>query len=553
MKGRAPDLALAAALAILAAALHAPALRFWFSYDDFWHFHHLLTHGPLELCCGTAFWRQFGGKGMFTPLLFASLGADLAGFGLDARAFYLHQLAAFALCAAALYGVLRLWLGRAPAAAGAFLFAVGPPTASLVPLLMTRHYVEAVLLALLAVACFVRAARRGRQAWAVVSAALYFAAALAKEVAAPLPLLLPFLPVADARTRLRLAVAHAAALAAYLALRLHLLGRLFGTYGWAVTREDVPRLLLAFPGKLAAEFLGRPSPAGWAMLAAVGAGVLLAAFSGRRAAALLAGAAVLAILPVLPVSTEMEPRYAVPAWIAAAVAFAAGCELLARRGGAGRGAAVGLAVLACAAALWSFFPLQQETGRRMRRIAAEGRAFLALGPGDVLRRPLGHPASFPELRWLKEEHLGRPRGSGWFFDDLFLCARGSEIRRLWEYDEARARVVETTPRLAALRAASCGRIRRRAPLAATFTGGGAVLSWELGPYRDGRYRFVLGDGVQTLEVPRRGGFQLPGARVLSLKVRYEAPSGWVTYSPELTMDFARARRQRWSRPRSPSR
>ncbi len=542
------DLLVAGALAACAWALHATALGHWFSYDDFWHLRHVLTRGPLELCCGAEFWGELAGKGMFTPLLFLSLAADAAASGLEARGFYLHQLVAFSLAAAALYLILRLWLGRAPSTAAALLFAAGPPTASLVPLLMVRHYVEAVLLALLAVACFVRAVRTARWPWAAASAALYFAAALAKEIAVPLPLLLPLLPIGEARLRQRFTLPHAAALAAYLALRLALLGRLSGGYGWAVEAADLPGLALALPGKLLGEFLGRPSPAAWALLAAVAAGVAVAVFTSRRAALLLALAAALALLPVLPVSTEMEPRYAVAAWLAAIVAFAAGCDRLARRGGAARAAALGLAAAAAVAVLWSFSGLRGETDRRMRRLSSEGRAFLALGPGDFLRHPLGHPASFPELRWLKEERLRLPRGGGWFYDDLFLCTRGSEIRRLWEYDPARARVAEVTPRLAALRSGHCGRLRRRAPLAVVFEHSGKAVRWDLGPYRDGRWRLVLGDGVQVVEVPRHGGFHLPGARLLSLRVRYQAPSGWVTYSPQLTMDFARAPRQRWRRP-----
>lgn len=548
-RGAAADLLTGAGLAALAGALHASALGFWFSYDDFWHFHYLLTHGPLELCCGPGFWRQLAGKGMFTPLLFLSLGADLASFGLGARPFYAHQLAAFALSTAALYGVLRLWLGRGAAAAGAALFVVGVPTASLVALLMTRHYIEAILLALLSVACFVRAARTGRRGWAVASAAFYLAAALAKEVAVPLPVILALLPVANARARLRLSIAHWVALSAYFVLRVALLGRLFGAYGWAVGPGDLPRLVLSLPGKIAAEFLGGRGVAGWALFGALAVGTGLAALAGRRAALLLAVALLCALLPVLPVSTEMEPRYAVPAWIAITVAFAAGCERL-RHVRAGsrslRAPALALAALACLSALLVFLELRQETVNRMRRIGAEGRAFLALGPGDVLRHPLGHAASFPELRWLKEDHLGRARGSGWFYDDLFLCLRGAEIRRLWEYDATRQQVVEVTPRLAALRADHCGAIRRRMPLAADFWHTGTALHWELGPYRRGGYTFVLGDGIQTLAVPRRGGFYL-GAQTVALKLRYDSPSGWVTYSPELTMDFARARRHRFAR------
>ena len=543
----AADLGIAGALGALAWALHARVLGLWFSYDDFWHLRHLLTHEPLEICCSGAFWREFGAKGMFTPLLFASLGLDLTSFGLDARAFYVHQLAAFALATALLYLVLRLWLARPWAALAALLFAAGPASASLVPLLMTRHYVEAIVLGLLAVASYTLAVRRQRAAWALVSALLYLAAALAKEIAVPLVLLLPLLPDGDLRTRLRHVLPHAAALTAYLALRLALVGALAGSYGWAVRPEDLPRLALALPGKVAAEVRGVPGPAGWLLLAALLAGVLAAALRGRRAALLVAGAACLALLPVLPVSSEMEPRYAAPAWIVAVVACAAGCAALARRGRRGRAVAAVVAVAVCATTLWAGRAAAAQRLPELERIAVEGRAYLALGPGDVLRRPRGHPASFPELRWLKEEHLGRPRGAGWFYDDLYLCRRGSAIRRLWEYDPARARVVQASARLPALRARSCGGIRHAAPLAARFERAGADLFWELGPYARGRWSFVLGDGVTAFEVPREGGFVLPGTAPVALRVRYDAPAGWTTYSPELVIDLGRPGRRRWAR------
>ena len=59
----AADLGIAGALGALAWALHARVLGLWFSYDDFWHLRHLLTHEPLEICCSGAFWREFGAKG----------------------------------------------------------------------------------------------------------------------------------------------------------------------------------------------------------------------------------------------------------------------------------------------------------------------------------------------------------------------------------------------------------------------------------------------------------------------------------------------------------
>ena len=35
---------------------------------------------------------------------------------------------------------------------------------------------------------------------------------------------------------------------------------------------------------------------------------------------------------------------------------------------------------------------------------------------------------------------------------------------------------------------------------------------------------------------------------LSLMVRYASPAGWITFSPELTMDFQSTARFRWERP-----
>jgi hypothetical protein len=43
-----------------------------------------------------------------------------------------------------------------------------------------------------------------------------------------------------------------------------------------------------------------------------------------------------------------------------------------------------------------------------------------------------------------------------------------------------------------------------------------------------------------------GGFQLKGVGALTLRLKYESPEGWITYSPELAMDFTREPSFRWS-------
>ena len=81
---------------------------------------------------------------------------------------------------------------------------------------------------------------------------------------------------------------------------------------------------------------------------------------------------------------------------------------------------------------------------------------------------------------------------------------------------------------------------------------GRVLRWRLGPYADGRWHLVFQDGVEAYEVPRRGAFHIGDPADLILRVRYDSPRGWSTYSPPLRLDFKSeiGRRQRfaWSRP-----
>jgi hypothetical protein len=58
---------------------------------------------------------------------------------------------------------------------------------------------------------------------------------------------------------------------------------------------------------------------------------------------------------------------------------------------------------------------------------------------------------------------------------------------------------------------------------------------------------LIANGVQAFDVPREDGFRLPDIPGISLRIRYDSPQGWVTYSPELALDFVRQPRLNWSR------
>ncbi|HYO15969.1 MAG TPA: hypothetical protein VE685_22440 [Thermoanaerobaculia bacterium] len=538
----------AAAVAVLGAVtwlLYGRATDLWWTWDDFFNLRYLLAWRPEQYTFDPEVWRQLPFR-MLTPLLFLSLETDLSLSGLSPEAFYVHQLIALGAAAAAVYALLRLWLPPLPGFAGGFLFLVSPPVASLAPLLMVRHYPEVIFLLLLAGWSFVRAVRTRQVAWALVSAMLYLLAMLAKEVAVPLLLLLPLLPVGDFRMRLRLAVPHGAALVLYLGFRIYMLGTPVGGYGWAVAPGDWPGLVFSFPGKMGEELLGAPTAAGWVAAVAVAAGLAVLAVRSRPAAVLLGAAVVLTSLPFLPVSTEMVPRYAAPLATVLAVAFPFAFSSLAGRPRATRWAAWGLLVAACGGGLLVNRQVWAEDFARLERMSAENRFFLTLGPGNLLRHPASPPASMVELRRLKEDNLGLARGAGWFYDDLYLCS-GTRKARVWGWNPAARRVEDVSATLPALRRSYCPNIRRRAPLSVTFESRGPALFWELGPYREGSWAFVFEEGASRVPVPAQAGYQVGEGAKLSFRVRYESPEGWVTYSPVLALDFAMERRLQWER------
>ena len=86
-----------------------------------------------------------------------------------------------------------------------------------------------------------------------------------------------------------------------------------------------------------------------------------------------------------------------------------------------------------------------------------------------------------------------------------------------------------------------------APLSADFHFRNPALYWSLGPYADGKYSAVIANGVQAFEIPRRDALKLPGMAGISLRIRYDSPAGWTTYSPEIAIDFARKPDVMWHR------
>jgi hypothetical protein len=312
------------------------------------------------------------------------------------------------------------------------------------------------------------------------------------------------------------------ALIVYSIMRIAILGPVQG-YGYTVPMSRWPLAIVTAPVRVFHTMVSDAGVAGVCLVVVVLLCVATLFVRERNQRLVIAAAAVASIVPILPVSIDMQSRYVLLAWLLGCAATG----LLLRR------FTVILLVLVLLAnrAQWS------ETMRESMRMSDEGRAFARMSSADLLFMPLTPPATLMELRTLTHS-AGR-----WLYDPQPLCAKRVSASRIMTWDMPSRSVRDLEPAKLAQRCASI----RSAPLSMTLVGAGDRLFWSLGPHPEGKYIIVLGDGLQAFEVPRDVGFRLGGVGSLNLRIRYDSPFGWSTYSPDVTIDLAHSQKLVWNR------
>lgn len=307
---------------VVFAAIYYRALDAWWMNDDSAILLSVISNGILP-----HFYRPMAELAQppsnLTPWLFAAYGIDFTIGGLEPRVAYLHHFAAWAAALAALTVALRRWLRPVVVALALAWFILAVPTSTVVELLCTRHYLEGLLFATLCILAYAAYLRRARARYLAVSAVLYAAAMLAKEVFVPLgPLLvLHYALFADLKAggvaaagRISQSLWRAATMlwplialsAAYVAYRGYMLGfdHLFSGYDVREWRTE-PSMLLDFPATWESTFRWPHWQfAGW--LALIFAGLALwwrrSTRFERWRGILFAGAVAVALLaPIYPV------------------------------------------------------------------------------------------------------------------------------------------------------------------------------------------------------------------------------------------------------------
>ncbi len=548
---RLPALATAAGLGLLATAiLYGPALRFWWSWDELIYVRVALSHSPLEtLFVGEAY-RELS-PAFFFPAVLLSFGADLGVFGLRPAWFFAHQLAAFAAALALLFLLLRRFIPAPAAVAATLLFALGPPVSGTVAELMTRHYVEGLVLALASVLLFARRLESGRTGYGLVSALAAFAAMACKEVFVPLPLVLVALPEGSLRVRLRALAPHAVGLVVYVAWRQVLLRGFTGAY--ASERLDLGTLLRGaslLPTQLGGTaFVSRGVPA----VAAFAIAGLLAALPLLSRPRALGFAVVLSLAvagPQLPVAERLEPRFGFLPWLLAAILSGWSASKLFDRGRLGRAAAVLLVASAAGAALAPNRAAFAELRARALRLRAEGEHFLGRLRGtDVLLSPLANPLYFQNLSWLRVEVLRAGAPGRVVYDPIGICPCDPAPRRYFRFSQASASVAEVTAEIPALCEGLEKRRDRDTPLDVRVRFDHGTISWQLGPHRNGTWSLLVGPEWMAHAVPPEGSARFGPTGDPVLRALWQAPAGALVYSPPLTIRLREeAGEARWASP-----
>ncbi len=525
-KGIRDALALAAPLGLFWALNH-PALEAWWIRDDPCHLARIVEHGLLR--------PFFYAIGYFlTPLLHFSLGLDLTLFGSEPKAFYAHQLGSFSILIAVGYGCLRAYLKPSGAALALSLFVVSAPAFAVARLLMNRHYLEGLILALASLALYRRSIAGDRFHLAVLAAGLYLLATAAKEVFVPLIVLLPFAGGGDPRWR-RHALPFALAAGVYGLWRLIMLGwsNTLSGYG-ALGGEFRLSALLDAPRLLG---LGEP----WQLAVAGGAIAVATVVLGRRSrlATLALGVGLVALAaPLVPVAARLEPRHLFLWAFAAAAILAAALETPAP--GAERFAplrALGgtlLLVLALASLTGSDF--RRNLGPALDHHRNEGRFVLEDSREGLLLTTVNHSTFLQCLAELRQDVLGIPSGPG-FCGDACYCSQYLPAERQWRRSDGRFAAVEDAA------GADCAPGGDRAlEVDLAHDRARKRMSWTFGPYLEGSYGVLLISGDEApgvsipVPLPRQGSTPYWLFEPLRFVVRYRSPEGWQTYSPVYTVE-----------------
>ncbi len=509
---------------------------------------HAMNSSGLSAFHDPADWQKLS-PGNLTPWITLSFKLDLWLAGLDPQFFYQHQLFSLFLVVAVAYALGRFWLPPAWTLAFVFLFLAGAPTRAVVEMLMTRHYLEGLMFAILAVIAFVLAQRRQRMGWALLGTLAYALAATAKEIFAPLPLVLLVIPpFGHVSERMRLLAPYFCVALVYVIWRQYMLGTMTGGYV-AISTLDLPALLTqaaqtfaSFPRLLLGSYWLVPT----IILAAT-----LALFLYRRPAGLpLTFMLTLCILgPLIPLVSfpgiHSPDRYLFLVWFVVCLAGVLSLRFTALQIPCRKAVQYIGVALVC---LVTVVPLVSHIGN----VSASRQTYYR--EHDVQGRFLMEANA--EQAWIPSPNI---TSAYWFVTQLCEIKQNAglscptvlfkgvpaekPVRRLYRYDPTQQQMMDISASLEEEIAQTMA-VDETRPLAARLSIENGHAAWHFGPYETGQY-FLVSASLGRYPVRRVGSVKTALTEV-PLHLQYESLDGWTTQSPLLRVKPGQP--VNWARP-----
>lgn len=549
------SLLLACGACIYPVFLFGDILSGWWRFDDTQLLKFVLDTGLWPGLSEPAAWQKLT-VANFTPWILLTYCADLSLFGLQPTFFYLHHLLAIVALAAISIIFLRQWCDWCWAALGTVLFLTGASMTALANQLMTRHYLEGLFLFVLSSLLFRKGLRTEKIVFSFLGAGAYFLAMSAKETYVMLIVALIFWPEDRLKNKKKHVVPFCISLLVYAFWRIYMLGGQMGGYGIFKNTLVAPELLTRMAQETTVAIIGD------GLLAVAGLGlissfILVSSLRKPKVLIFLLAWGFALFLPLLPVVQMMHGpgRYFLLVWWSLAMGLTIALSLGWKRNTFTKilnpvllgfvFLLIGVNNLQFTTHFQEFIHPHEKVGRKIWNIDDQQSVFYV--------PEIGFGAWYlPGLVWMKDNFASKAGPAAVLADPVELNElekKDFDLKTVWKYNKKTGKMVDISSTVSLL-IEKWKEGFRSEHLSMYLHRSNHVLTWELGPYVNGRYKLISRDKNNvsgSVFLPRSGKRRVSGNMIHQMRLKYNSPQGWYTYSPWLEYDPGQEEAFFWQR------
>jgi hypothetical protein len=401
---------------------------------------------------------------------------------------------------------------------------------------MTRHYLEGMLFALLAILAFVHAQRRQSMPWAFAGALAYALAVTAKEIYVPLVLVVLVIPpVNNLLTRMRLASPFIVIAFLYIFWRQYMLGAMMEGYADKSSMLSFRSLTGIFEalGHFPEFFFGSSWKLPTLLFCSALALALLKRVSIIPVSIVLAVVIVVPLVPLIafPGITEAD-RYLFLFWFVASFACVLSIQSAASLVSPNKNIQYAIGIPLCLVVIIStiFHTIEIEKTRRAlyQEFEVQGRFISAAGkqqgfiPSQPLLNGYWYVTGFCDIK--KRLGLACPASL------IKGLPVSGNVDQLYAYDPDSGVMADISSKIDD-EMSKIESIDRSRPLFGSLSLENGWARWDFGPYPNGQY-YLVSSSLGRYPVTKTGELKTVLTDV-SFHIQYESPEGWSTSSPLL--------------------